>query len=271
MKSALFGFLAMACLLSACSKNDNGDDAPPAPEKEWLLDHMLREEDSVKFIYNTDGTVKQFDRYSTAGGWDDSTRLEYSGGKISKFLLLNYDGSIRTDRAFTYSGEQLVRIDYYNFISGSEVEITDHDSLVYSEGRLTECHRINGTFRNSFSRYTWENGDMVKEEIFSVINDQPVPDAVITYTYNDKPGPAQSIKGNFVFLFSQGDYTLLSAHAPVKAETTYLPAEEPSLRRTMEHTYDAEALLSKTITTEEDLTANETTVETIRYVFVEKE
>lgn len=269
MKKTLFSVLAIACLFSACSKDDKTDETPPV-ETEWLLDHIIRDEDTVRLTYHTDGTVKQFARYSSNGGWNDSTRLEYTNGRITKFLLMEADGTTRIDRAFVYNGEQLARIDYYNFVSGTEVEVTDHDSIVYKDGKLAECHRINGTFRNSFSKYTWENGNIVKEELFSVINDQPVPDAITTYTYSDKPGLSISVKSNFIFFFSQGDYTYLSLKALVKAETRHLPADVLAVRRTIEYTYNADGLLSKTVVTGEDLAENETTQLNTLYAFIKK-
>lgn len=261
--------MAVACLLSACSKDKNTDDAPPV-QQEWLLDHLVRNEDSVQLSYNTDGTVKKFARYSSNGGWDDSTQVEYAMGKISKFLLIDWEGGTRTDRAFVYAADQLVRIDYYNYVSGTEVEVTDHDSLVYENGKLAECHHINGTWRNSFSTFTWQNGDIVKEEQFSMIGSEPVLDAVIVYTYiNDESGVSQYVNSNFLFLFSQNDYTYLSTHKLLTAETTYPPTEGPAIRRTLDYIY-ADGLLSKIEATEENLAENETTVLTTRFAFIKK-
>lgn len=261
--------MAVACLLSACSKKDNPDDTAPV-QQEWLLDHLVRNEDSVQLSYNTDGTIKKFARYSSNGGWDDSTQVEYAMGKISKFLLIDWEGGTRTDRAFVYSADQLVRIDYYNYVSGTEVEVTDHDSLVYENGKLAECHHINGTWRNSFSKFTWQNGDIVKEERFSMIGAEPVPDALIVYIYiNDESGLPQYVNSNFLFLFSQNDYTYLSTHKLLTAETTYSPAEGPAIRRTLDYIY-ADGLLSKIETTEENLGEDETTVLTTRFALIKK-
>lgn len=269
MKRYLFALMAAASLFSACSKKDTPGDIT-IPEKAWLLDRIVNEEDSVQLFYNADATVKQFARFSQTGGWNDSTRLEYANGKVSKFLLYEVEGGTRPDRFFTYNGDQLVRIDYYNFVDATEIEVTDHDSLVYNNGKLAECHHINGDFRNSFSVYTWENGNIVKEEQFSVVTGPPVADLVITYTYNEKPGLSASIKGNFAFLLYQDDYTFLSANALEKAEAVYPSGGAPAFRITVEYTYTTEGLLSTAVVTDEDMETDETTIVHNSYTFIEK-
>ncbi|GEP93843.1 hypothetical protein CCY01nite_01030 [Chitinophaga cymbidii] len=261
--------MAAAFSFAACSKKDTPGDIT-VPEKEWLLDRIVNEEDSVQLFYNGDATVKQFARFGKAYGWNDSTRLEYANGKVARFLLYEVEGGTRLDRVFTYNGDQLVRIDYYNFVDATEIAVTDHDSLVYDNGKLAECHHINGDYRNSFSVYTWENGNIVKEEQFSVVAGPPVADLVITYTYNEKPGLSASIKGNFAFLFYQDDYTFLSANALEKAEARYASGEALAFRRTVEYTYTTEGLLSTAVVTDEDMEEDETTILHNSYTFIEK-
>lgn len=262
--------MAIACL-SACTKDDEKEEVPPVPD-EYQLTTLIRDIDSVQFTYNTDGTVKQFAQFSRIGGFDDSTRVLYSNGKLSKFMLLEADGTAtRTDIAFIYSGEQLIHIDYYNFGNDGTWQVTDHDSLVYKEGKLAECHRINGNFRNSFSKYTWENGNLVKDEQFSVINDQEVEDFYYSYTYSDKPNPYLKVKANFLFGFTRGNVTYLSQKEMVKWETTYTPSNVLAGWVTNVYEYDATTgMLKKVSSAAEDLLAGGTETVTTQYTYIKK-
>lgn len=209
------GYLtALILTLSACKKND----APPAPKVDyWLVSSMMRETDTIRLTYNTDRTVKQVTESS------DSFKVVYENGRIKQFVFLSENVKNLPYQSFTYKGQDLVRINQYGWNMNDQWVILDYDSLVYKNSRLAEYHQISGGIRSRVNKFTWEGGNITKEEGFDVNLEAEIPAYTNIYTYSNESGVQHRINGQFLFLYLLRDFTLLSDKMMLKAERSRDP------------------------------------------------
>ncbi|AWO00458.1 hypothetical protein DLD77_01415 [Chitinophaga alhagiae] len=239
------------CLLAACSKKK--DATPDEQQQEKIaVSRLMHETDTIAFTYRADGTLQQFKQYGQLPPFSpDSTQVVYTGGQISAFKIwVMGDEQPRNDRGFQYNAaQQLSRISYYNMISETELVITDYDSLVYGQGKLSALHVINGSQRNEVYRLTWDKDNVSKVELYQLIGGEEVLYKTTTLTYTDKDALGRSFPGQFLFLHTSGrDFTTLSANAPLKAETVEEPGAVNTELVTYEYAYNNDGLPEKIMT-----------------------
>lgn len=237
--------MAIACLMAACSKK-NDPDTPPVEEK--IISRIMAEKDTVRFVYNAERMVTQVHEYGMDGTnpYHDSLQVVYEGGKVGKFRIWFME-ELRNDRTFEYSGAQLVRINYYNMVGPDELAITDHDSLVYKNGKLAEFHRIYGNVRSAVTKLTWDQDNVIKAEGYSVNQETETLEATVIYTYNDKPGLSANFADYFMFLHGDNDFSALSANGVLTEETKLQPGDIVFTQSTYTYTFGATGWLEKAV------------------------
>lgn len=233
--------------LSACKKKD----APPTPPPVdyWLVSTMMRETDTLRFYYNANRTIKQ------VTGSADSFKVVYENNRIIQFTWLAENVKNLPFQSFKYSGDNLVRISQYGWNLQDQWVVLDYDSLVYKNGRLTECHQISGGVRSRVNKFTWVDKNITKEEGFDVDQETERPVYSNTYTYSEEPGVQHRMNGQFMFLFLPRDFTLLSDRMMAKAERKRSPGDVLFSRTVKDMVFDGKNVV-KTMDTTEDLDHN---------------
>lgn len=221
-----------------------------------MVSRTISDGDTTNFVYNPDKTVRQINEHNVYNGalHIDSTDAEYTGGKVAR-LKVFLGGETRVDRSFDYNGELMARINYYGF-GGSGWGITDHDSLVYQQGKLSEVHKFFGPVRSEVYKVTWDGSNIVKAEKYEVNQDQEQLREVHSYVYDAKPGFQQTIKGNILFCYGREAFFFLSTGTLLKEEWVKKPTNTTIYRSSVEYTYDAKGLMIKSLTTDEDVANN---------------
>ncbi|MRG47057.1 hypothetical protein GFS24_18180 [Chitinophaga sp. SYP-B3965] len=229
--------------LSACKKKD----APPAPPIDyWLVSSMIKGTDTTHFFYNSNRTIKQVNEAN-----NDSFKVVYENGRIKQFVYLMEYVKGLPFRSFTYSGENIVRINQYGWNLQDQWVILDYDSLVYKNGRLAEYHEISGGIRSRVNKFTWEEKNIIKEEGFDVDQGTDIPAYVNTYTYAAEEGVQHRISGQFLFLYLFRDFTLLSDKMLAKAERARVPGEILFSRTVKDFVLEGKNVVKTTETTED--------------------
>ncbi len=261
MKNTISCLLLIAGLLSACSKKK--DAGPGHTPEEKMVSRLMHDADTLQVIYHPDGTVRQFKQYGQNQGFTpDSTQVLHENGNMIRFRIWAM-GELRDDRSFQYNGErQLVKINYYNMVSPTELAVTDKDSIVYKQGKPAELHVINGTIRNEVYKLAWEKENVSEVAHFLVIGGEEVLYRSTKFTYNDKAALHRSFPTYLLFLLSNTsrDFTALSANTPLKAQTAEHPGPTPVEQVTYEYTYNDKGELEKIKTKTEALPGGQTDI-----------
>lgn len=214
MKKALVG-IALLNLLFACSQKDKIETVPELPPEKWVVSRITEGNDSLVFKYDRKSLVSRFADWS--GNTADSFDVVYGEKGISEFKFFVF-GQPRRDRTFTYTGNYLAAVNYYNVGNNGELILTDKDSLVYSAGKLAEYHVISGGVRGGVYKLAWQGDDVSKVEYFLVNGITEIPVSVNTYAYIDKIGYQHVFRGSFLQYYDTHNFSYLSARAVAKDE-----------------------------------------------------
>lgn len=214
MKKSLLG-IAFLATLYGCSKKDNDNTTPELPPDRYLVTRITGENDSLVLTYGEDGLVTKFAEWE--GPLADSFEVSYSDKGLSEFKYFALTGK-RTDRRFVYDDKNLVAVNYYSTDNNGQLVITDKDSLVYKDGKLSEYHEISGGMRNVVYKLTWLGDNVDKAEYFLVYNGAEIPVDVTTYAYTDKTGYQHAFPADFMLRYEKHNFSHLSAKALSKEE-----------------------------------------------------
>ncbi|MBO9155170.1 hypothetical protein ACFOTA_23370 [Chitinophaga sp. GCM10012297] len=214
MKKALLG-LAFLATLYGCSKKNDDNTTPELHPDKYVVTRVTGENDSLVLVYNEAGLVSKFSQWE--GAMADSFEVSYSDKGLSEFKYFALTGK-RTDRRFVYDDKGLIAVNYYNMDNNGQLIITDKDSLVYKDGKLSEYHEISGGMRNVVYKLTWLGVNVDKVEYFLVNSGTEIPVSVTTYAYGDKAGYQHAFPADFMLRYEKHNFSHLSGKTLVKEE-----------------------------------------------------
>ena len=238
MKKLLsFAVAAMMMLaVSSCGDDDdfggngnNNGGGKQLAKLTWVYDegYGTTYVDEYRFTYNGN-------QMSHVELWEDGSRewyadFTYNGTRLNEITY--HEGSETRMARFTYNGNNPVRADaYVNGVLRSTIQFTCNNM-----GQIISTNLDNGEF---VMNYTWEGGNVVREEVVS--------EGYYTYSYDNKINPINNTLALFMLLMEEDGYYLSANNLTYRSwNSNYGGSSSYSLNYTYTDNYPATASYSR--------------------------
>lgn len=215
-------------MFTSCGKN-NDDTKPGQEEEKWLVagwkEIYVEEKDTatVTLTYNQDGTIGEMAQYiiNTDGSpYVYQHKFSYASGKLMK--VLEKETGETSDEPWiepVYQGDVIAKVKHFSYSqTGPGNSLSNYDSLVYVQGKITEMHVLRADATPSYMyRVTWEGDNVKTVELGNKNPDGSFSgDNITTFTYDAKPALARSLQAGWLWLRETSSFELLSANNVVK-------------------------------------------------------